>query len=91
MSRNAISPLFDQPHRFDSLVQHALLRWMSKTLVGQPPSMRLRPSPPPFRIDPLVTQKKRTQLLAHDAHRPHGRLPRAYQIAHRLIRHISCA
>jgi hypothetical protein len=35
-----------------------------------------------------VTQQKRTQLLAHDAHRPHGRLSGADQIAHRLVRHI---
>ena len=28
------------------------------------------------------------QLLAHDAHRPHGRLPGADQIAYRLVRHI---
>jgi hypothetical protein len=93
MSLNAVLPLFAQPHRFNTLLQHDLLRWVSEALVGQSPSMRLRPSRPAIAIDPLVTQQKRTQLLARGAHRAHGRLPGADQIAHRLVcrvRHPDC-
>ena len=49
------------------------LRWLSKTLVGQPSSMRVGPSLPAVAIDPLVTQQKCTQLLTSRAHRPYRR------------------
>src|SRR3984885_4074188 len=60
---NTIPPLFTQTYRLNAFLQHDLLRWLSKTLVGQPSSMRLGPSLPAAAIDPLVTEKKCTQLL----------------------------
>src|SRR5271157_878353 len=57
---NTISPLFGQTHRLDTLLQHDLLRRLSEALLGQPPSMRLRPSLAAVGIDPFVTQQKRS-------------------------------
>src|SRR4051812_36179206 len=70
---NTIPPLFTQTYRLNAFLQHDLLRWLSKILVGQPSSMRLGPSLPAVGIDPLVTEKKSTQLLTSGAHRPHRR------------------
>jgi hypothetical protein len=80
--------LFTQTDRLNTFLQHDLLRRLSKTLVGHPSSMRLGPSLPAVGIDPLVTEKKCTQLLTSGAHRPHRRQTDTDQIAHRFVRRI---
>jgi hypothetical protein len=87
-SVNAIQAMFTQTHRLDTLLQHDLLGLLSKALISQPPPMRLRPGRPASRIDPLVTQQKRTQLLARRSQRPHRRQTGTDQVAHRFVRRI---
>src|SRR3954451_608884 len=50
--------------------------------------MRLCPRRAVAGVDPLVTQQKRTQLLAGCSHRAHCRQAGADQVAHRLVRRI---
>jgi hypothetical protein len=42
----------------------------------------------PRGVDTLMTEKKRTELLAHRAHRPHRCQAGADQVAHRLMRRV---
>ena len=50
--------------------------------------MRFGPSLPAIGIDPLVTEKKCTQLLTGGAHRPYRRQTSTDQITHRFVRRI---
>ncbi len=60
------------------------MRRLSKALIGQPAPMHLCPRL--FAgIGPLVTQQKRTQLLAGRPYRTHRRQTGADQVAHRLV------
>ena len=88
VSVNTMPPLLTQKHRFDALLQHDLLRRLSKGLIGKPSPVRLCPARPVAGVNPLVTQQKCTQLLAGRPHRTHRRQTGADQVAHRLVRRI---
>lgn len=88
VSVDTVTPLLACMHRLDTFLQHDLLGRLGKTLIGQPSPVVFGPSRFAGRINPLMAEQKRTELLACGPHRPHRRQTGADQVAHGLMRGI---
>src|SRR5271157_747512 len=74
---NAIPPLFTQTHRLNTFLQHDLLRRLSKTLVGQPSSMRLGPKPS-RRLDRSARDGEEMHSIVDERYAPPAPPPNGY-------------